>query len=122
MAAKLEQPMTPSISRMIKLLSDQERENVTKERVIRCESEILNAFDFDFNFVNSMPVLERFIRLTDQHNNFSIDLVALEILKVAAAQSKFLCFRPSQLAASALVIAKDLEGAKVSKNNNSKVS
>lgn len=65
MAAKLEQPMTPSISRMIKLISDKDREYVTKEKVIQCESEILKAFDFDFQFVTPLPLLERFMRLAD---------------------------------------------------------
>lgn len=85
MSAKLEQPMTPSISRMIKLLSDSEQEYVTKERVMKCEAEILITFDFDFNFVNPWPVLERFTRISGQHNNFKIDQVSIEILKLAVS-------------------------------------
>jgi len=37
MAAKIEQPMTPSINRMIMLLPQEEREIVTKEKVICLE-------------------------------------------------------------------------------------
>lgn len=44
--------MTPSINRMIKLLVDHEREYITKERVIKCEEEILIRFDFDFNMLS----------------------------------------------------------------------
>ncbi len=101
--------MTPSISRMIKLLSDHEQEYVTKERVIKCEGEILIAFDFDFNFVNPMPVLERFSRIANQHNNFMVDQVAVEILKIAVSKSKFLNVKPSHLAAVTILVAKDLD-------------
>jgi hypothetical protein len=67
MAAKIEQPMTPSISRMISLLSDAEKEFVTKQDVIFLEEEIIKMLDFDFNFVSSFVFLERFLRLADLH-------------------------------------------------------
>lgn len=63
MGAKLEQPMTPSINRMIKLLNDDEKELVTKPDVITKEVDILGRLNFDFNFLSPLVFLERFLRL-----------------------------------------------------------
>lgn len=65
--------MTPSINRMISLLTDDERRYVTKEAVIRCEDDVLKTFDFDFNMLSPMPFFERFMRLSEYHNEFFID-------------------------------------------------
>ena len=48
LAAKLEQPMTPSISIMIRLLPDKEQNIVTKERVILLEEQIVKKLNFNF--------------------------------------------------------------------------
>ena len=50
MSAKLEQPISPSFSRMINLLTDEEKENVTKKSLIDLEASILVKLGFDFNF------------------------------------------------------------------------
>jgi phosphohistidine swiveling domain-containing protein len=50
MAAKLEQPISPSFSRMIGLLTDEEQLNVSKSGLIQLESDILVVMNFDFNF------------------------------------------------------------------------
>lgn len=65
--------MTPSINRMISLLTDDERRFVTKEGVIKCEDDVLKTFDFDFNMLSPMPFFERFMRLAEYHNEFFID-------------------------------------------------
>jgi hypothetical protein len=83
-AAKLEQPMTPSISRMIKLLSDEEKNFVDKEGVIRKEGEIINTFNFDFNYISPLAFLERFMRIAEHHKESSQYLLSIEILKLAA--------------------------------------
>jgi hypothetical protein len=49
-AAKLEQPISPSFSRMISLLSDDEKKNVTKKQLIELEADILVVMGFDYNF------------------------------------------------------------------------
>ena len=69
----MEQPMTPSINRMIRLLSDSEQQYVTKERVIACEAEVIKMFDFDFGMLSPLTFIERFMRLSDVHNDFFID-------------------------------------------------
>lgn len=48
-AAKLEQPMTPSIKRMIKLLTIEEQHGIEKENVIKLERQMLTLLSFDFS-------------------------------------------------------------------------
>ena len=50
MAAKLEQPISPSFTRMISLLTEEEKKIVTKQKLIDLEFNILVMFGFDFNF------------------------------------------------------------------------
>lgn len=50
MAAKLEQPISPSFTRMISLLTEEEKKSVTKQKLIDLETNILITFGFDFNF------------------------------------------------------------------------
>jgi hypothetical protein len=50
MSAKLEQPISPSFSRMISLLTDEEQKLVSKKELIDLEENILVALGFDFNF------------------------------------------------------------------------
>ena len=64
LAAKLEQPMTPSIKRMIKLLYQEEEALVDKESVIWLEEQMLTTLQFEFNHPSALTFLERFMRLT----------------------------------------------------------
>lgn len=50
MSAKLEQPISPSFTRMINLLNDEEKKYVNKPMLIEMEAQILTKFGFDFNF------------------------------------------------------------------------
>ena len=63
MAAKLEQPISPSFSRMISLLSPEEKERVTKQDLITLEAHILITLGFDFNFPGPLQSMERFLRI-----------------------------------------------------------
>lgn len=72
MAAKLEQPISPSFLRMISLLSEEERRNVTKTNLIALETEILFKLGFDFNFPGPMQSLERFLRILNYDQNKSV--------------------------------------------------
>lgn len=81
LAAKLEQPMTPSINRMIKLLSDEEGKFVDKQKVITMEGNIIKAFNFEFGFLSPLPFLERFLRIADfLSDNPSLTLPSSECL------------------------------------------
>ena len=50
MSAKLEQPISPSFTRMINLLTDEEKKYVSKQSLIDIEAWILMKLGFDFNF------------------------------------------------------------------------
>jgi len=63
MSAKLEQPISPSFTRMINLLNAEEKKVVTKQSLIDLEADILVRLGFDFNFPGPMQSLERFMRL-----------------------------------------------------------
>ena len=98
--------MTPSINRMIKLLTDDERnQGVDKQRVILMEGEILKAFAFDFSFISPLPFLERFMRLSDLHIEEGVTSLCVELLKLSSIQIRFLEHRPSHIAAAAFVLA-----------------
>jgi len=75
--------MTPSINRMIKLLTDQEKEVVTKPLVIQMEGEILKALNFDMNFLSPLTFLERFLRLAELHDDYKVSTLAEELCKLA---------------------------------------
>ena len=61
--------MTPSIKRMIKLLTPQEQVGVEKEDVIALEEKVLTRLQFDFNYPSSLTFLERFLRLAEHHKH-----------------------------------------------------
>jgi len=65
LGAKMEEPITPSINRMIRLLPYMEQQSVTKEKIIKLEERILKRFDYDCNMLSPLPFLERYIRLTN---------------------------------------------------------
>jgi hypothetical protein len=72
MAAKLEQPISPSFTRMISLLTEEEKKSVTKQKLIDLETNILIMFGFDFNFPGPLQSMERFLRLLDYDLNSQI--------------------------------------------------
>ena len=62
-AAKLEQPISPSFNRMIKLLPKSQQLQVEKQDLIDLEEQIMKALDFDFAYASPISFLERFQRL-----------------------------------------------------------
>ena len=66
---------------------------------------MLTTLEFDFNYPSSLTFLERFLRVADLHTDIQVVSLAEDLLKVAAARILFLDFKPSQVAASALVLA-----------------
>jgi hypothetical protein len=65
MSAKLEQPVSPSFTRMINLLTDEEQKYTSKQQLIELESHILTIFGFDFNFPGPVQSLERYLRIVE---------------------------------------------------------
>jgi hypothetical protein len=112
-AAKLEQPMTPSIKRMIVLLTPEEEQHVDKQAVIEMEGIILREFSCDFVFLSPQPFLERFLRLLDHELTLHttelsppsqyLHPLAVDLLKFTFSKAELLWGRlPSLLAAAIL--------------------
>lgn len=104
LAAKLEQPMTPSIKRMIKLLTEEEQGLVDKESVIELEEHVLSTLQFDFNYPSSLTFLERYLRLAELQNDCVLIQAADDLLKVAASKIVFLDYKPSLVAAASICL------------------
>jgi hypothetical protein len=62
-AAKLEQPISPSYSKMLGLLTSDEQKTMTVKQMINLEADILVKLSFDFNFASPIQSMERFLRL-----------------------------------------------------------
>merc|ERR1712151_966542 len=67
MAAKIEQPISPSFNRMINLLPDSQRGRIRNYDLIDLEEKIVFALEFDFHYSSPITFLERYQRL------FSVD-------------------------------------------------
>jgi hypothetical protein len=61
MAAKLEEALSPSFNRMISLLQKDQRDSANKPDLIKLETQIVLAFQVNFNFITVVPFLERFL-------------------------------------------------------------
>ena len=95
MSAKLEQPISPSFTRMINLLSPEEKKNVTKQALIELEADILIKLGFDFNFPGPIQALERYLRVLGYDLNRSVFDMSFQICKFQLNEAKFLDYRPS---------------------------
>lgn len=72
------------------------------------ESEILKALHFDLNILCPLNFLERFLRLTNLHEDYKVTTISEELCKQSMTKMSFLNYKPSAVAASALVIAMSL--------------
>jgi len=67
MAAKIEQPISPSFNRMINLLPENQRGYIKKQDLVDLEELIVFELEFEFHFSSPIVLLERYQRL------FSVD-------------------------------------------------
>lgn len=105
MSAKLEQPISPSFTRMINLLSSEEKKQVTKQSLIDLEMDILLRLGFDFNFPGPVQSMERYLRLLDYDLNRSVFDMSFQIAKFQLNEAKFLDYRASQIAAASCILS-----------------
>lgn len=112
MAAKLEQPMHPSFNIMIRLLADTQGLFVTKQALITLEEKIIRALEFSMHFCSTVPFLERYQLVLGIHNDeeetAQIGDMASKLCRFMQRDEQFLRYRPSQLAAAALILALNL--------------
>ena len=114
MAAKMYQHMNPCFEMMIERLPSLLRKQVTREQLIHLEELIIRALDFDLQSDGPLPFLERYQRvlgidLESQHQSyFKIGYSARKLLRHMMHKATFLSYRPSQIAATAILVAIDL--------------
>lgn len=108
MSAKLEQDTSPSFNRMIGLLSHEEQKHVSKRALIELERDIITKFGFDFNFPGPIESMERFLRILGFNKNKEVDQLARSILRHHIRVASLLNYRPSHVAACAVIIAINL--------------
>ena len=63
MAAKLEEKISPSFTRMINILNEEHKVLLKKQAVIDCEEEVIRTLDFSLRTISPVHFLERFLRL-----------------------------------------------------------
>jgi ACT domain-containing protein len=80
-AAKLEQPISPSFSKMLSLLSEDERKTITIKQMITLEEDILVKLSFDFNFATPIQSMERYLRLLNYDQNQIVYDMSYQICK-----------------------------------------
>ena len=111
LAAKLEQPISPSFNRMLALLPSEEQRRISKKHLIDLEEQILNALQFSLHFAGPMPFLERYQRLLGidgekgDHDLKQVGFTARQFCKYMQRFAQFLEYKPSQIAAAAIVLA-----------------
>lgn len=81
MSAKLEQPISPSFTRMINCLPEDERKYVTKSQLIDLEANILVQMGFEFNFPGPIQSMERYLRILGYDLNSIVYDMAFQICK-----------------------------------------
>lgn len=105
MSAKLEQPISPSFTRMINLLSNDEKKSVTKQSLIDMESDILMRLGFDFNFPGPIQSMERYLRILGYDLNRTVFDMGFQICKFQLNEALFLDYRPTQISAAAVILS-----------------
>ena len=78
---------------------------MTKSQLIELEYDIVLKFGFDFNFPGPIESMERYLRVLGYNKNSDVDQLSRRILKHHIRHACLLNYRPSQVAACAVIIA-----------------
>ena len=82
--------------------------------MINLEEDILLAIEFSVHFAGPIPFIERYQRLmgidqeTDEHDFKQIGFTARQFCKYMQRYGQFLAWKPSQIAAAALMLSINL--------------
>jgi len=86
--------------------------------LIDLEAQILVTLGFDFNFPGPIQPLERYLRILNYDLNEIIFDMSYQICKFQLNDAQFLTYRPSQIAASALLLAINIYEKDIKKPSN----
>lgn len=108
------QHMNPCFDMMIDRLPEMLKKQVTRDQLIKLETKIIFALDFNLQCDGPLPFLERFQRVLgldlEQKDKMSMKIgySARRLLRHMTLKTNFLMYKPSQIAATALITAIDL--------------
>lgn len=111
MSAKLEQPISPSFNRMIRLVEEEWNIHVLKEELIALEEKIIKSLDYELHYTCPIVFLERYQRIfgvDEEYLHEESRLVgeqARRLLRCMVSHSSFLKYKSSQMAGAALMLA-----------------
>ena len=105
LAGKLDQPIQPCYDRMTQYLTAAEQKMTSFETLVDMELDVLVRFGFDFNFLGPTLFIERYLRILEQHKVSEVRQLSQQICKYQLCDQMFLNYRPSQIAAAAVIIA-----------------
>ena len=110
MAAKIEEPISPSFERMVGLLKKYDITNISKRILLDQEEQVILKLDFHLRDVSSIQFLERYLRLfgIDTRSKDQLREVVLLAYRLCTHQlgkAQFLSFKPSQQAAASTLLA-----------------
>ena len=120
LAAKLEESFAPSFIRMINLLNDQHEILLEKQDLLNLEESVVQTLNFSLRHVSPIHFLDRFLRLFEldqDKNDITAKLLsglATQYCRFMQRESLFLKYKPSAIAAAALIFAINISQSKVS--------
>lgn len=113
LAEKLLEHEISDFGSMIRILSESLRPMVTRSKLINLESTIIRTLDFDLMIDGPIPFLMRFLRILELDIDSSETIhCALNLILHMQKNEVFLNFKPSVLAANALIAAISTNHAK----------
>ena len=122
MAAKLEEPVSPSFDYIIKLLKEKHQTEIVKEDLLDLEEKILIALQFSCHHVSPIPFLERYFRIfgidsgIKDRKAHQLRTYSRQYCRFMQREPCFLNYCPSQIAAAALLLAINISKSDIAKS------
>jgi hypothetical protein len=95
--------------RMIILLTEEEQMSVSKKILVDMEAHILIKLGFDLNFPGPMQFVERYLRVLKVLYEPPVYNIAYAICKLCLVDARFLNYKPSVIAACAVMIGVNIQ-------------
>ena len=122
LAAKLEESISPSFIRMINLLNDQHEVLLDKQDLLDLEESVVRTLNFSLQHASPIRFLDRYLRLfeldQDKEDKTAKQLggLAKQYCRFMQRESLFLKYKPSAIAAAALIFAINISQSKVAQD------
>ena len=108
LAAKMEEKFAPSIEFTLEFLTEEEKEKVDKQAVFDLEAKVLVKLGFDLHFPGPVDPMQRFLHLLGYNKNDLVLNMTFQICKFTTNKPVFLNYRPSMIAACAVILCANI--------------